>query len=81
MTHDREWRELAWEEGEMERQMKASFVEGSADFFIGFRAEQIPIMIEAFESIGNSHMVDVLKKMQDDGVGRDRQMVEKEGEE
>jgi len=58
--------------------MKDLFIDGSADFFIGFKAEKIPIMIDAFEKIGNSYMVDVLKKMQDDGVCRDRQMVEKE---
>ena len=86
MTYDRELlkesREVIWEEYEMGHQMKALFVEGSADFFIGFRAEEIPTMIEAFEKLGNSHLVNALREMQKDGVvGWDRQMAEKEEEE
>ena len=85
MTYDREFlkesRELAWEEYEMGRQMKALYIDGTADFFIGFKAEEIPTMIEAFEKLGNSRLVNALKEMQKDGVGWDRQIVEMEEEE
>ena len=84
MTYDREWlkesREQAWEEYEMGHQMKALFADGTADFFIGFRAEEIPSMIEAFEKLGNSHLVNVLRELQRDDMGWDRHMVEMEEE-
>jgi len=84
MTNDgellKESREAIWEESDIGSQMKALFLDGSADFFIGFRAEEIPILIEAFERIGNSHLVDVLRKLQEDGVGWDRLMEKEEKE-
>ena len=84
MTHDgellKESREAIWEESEIGSQMKALFVEGSADFFIGFRAEEIPTMIKAFEKLGNSRIVNILKELQADNVGWDRQTAEKEEE-
>ena len=75
MIEDKKWRESAWEE--VECQMKALFVDGSADFFIGFKAEEIPILIDAFERMGNLHLVDVLKEKQND-VGQDRIRICKE---
>lgn len=82
MTCDRKWREAIWEEGMIESQMKDLFIDGSADFFIGFKAKEIPMLMDVFERIGNTHLVDVLKKLQEDCVvGRDRLIVDKEEKE
>lgn len=85
MMYDREWmrkhRESVWNEDNMQDQLKTMFVNGIADLIVGFKAEDIPILIDAFEKAGNSHLVNVLREMQDDSVGWDRRMVEKEEEE
>ena len=85
MTYDRKWlkahRESVWNEDNMQNTIKDMFVSGNADFLVGCKAEEIPMLIGAFEKAGNSDLVKWLRALQADGVGWDRQMVEMEEEE
>lgn len=48
------------------------FITGVGDFFIGFKAEEIPKLRGAFSNMGLDHLVQYLDELVEDGVGKDR---------